>query len=149
MKSMAQGGKTVTILVVDDDDIDAKSIERAFRGADIENPIERAVSGVDALALLRGEQGKEKLPKPYLMLVDLNMPRMNGLELIKEVRNDPEFKDTVIFVLTTSKTPEDMSKAYDLSIAGYVVKETVGHEFIKLVEMIDCYWRVISLSKQA
>jgi len=133
----------VTILVVDDDDVDAKGIERAFRKAKIANPIERADSGVEALEILRGEHPDITLRTPYLLLVDLNMPRMSGLELIKEMREDSKLRSTIAFVLTTSKAEEDKEAAYGLNIAGYIVKEKVGQDFVKLVNMVEHYWKVI------
>ncbi len=142
MKTM---NKDVTIIVVDDDDIDAKGIERAFRKAHISNPIVRAESGIEALQMLRGTDGVEKINKPYILLVDLNMPRMNGIEFIQELRHDEMLKDSVAFVLTTSKAEEDKAAAYDLNIAGYIVKENVGQDFMHLVGLIDHYWRLIEL----
>ncbi len=145
MNSKIEIDKTVTIMVIDDDDVDAKAIERAFRKAKIANPIVRARSGVDALEILRGENGKEKLQKPYLLLVDLNMPRMNGIEFMKEMRADKTIHTAVAFVLTTSKAQEDKAASYEYNIAGYIVKEKVGEDFIKLVDMIEHYWRIIEL----
>lgn len=129
----------VTILVVDDDDVDAKGIERAFRKEKIANLIMRAESGVEALELLKAG----KVAKPHLLLVDLNMPRMSGLELIAEIRADEKLAKTIAFVLTTSKAQEDKQAAYELNIAGYIVKEKVGKDFINLVELMEHYWRVI------
>jgi CheY-like chemotaxis protein len=141
-KGVAKG---VSILLVEDDDGDAKAMERAFRRAKIANPLHRAIDGYDALDLLRGEHGKQKLPQPYLLLVDLNMPRMNGIQLLEELRRDPVLKRTIAFVLTTSKREEDKLAAYNLNIAGYILKQTADEDLLRLVELIDCYWRIVEM----
>jgi CheY-like chemotaxis protein len=135
----------VHLLLVEDDDGDAKAIYRAFARAKISNPITRAIDGVEALEYLRGENGKPKLPRPYLMLVDMNMPRLSGIELVRTLRGDPELRDSVVFMLTTSKRDEDKLAAYDLNVAGYVVKETAGADFMSLVDLMDRYWRIVVL----
>lgn len=137
--------KALNIVLVEDDDGDAKAVKRAFHKAKISNTIIRAEDGIDALEMLRGENGKEKVPGPFILLVDLNMPRMNGIELVKEIRKDAKLKKSIIFILTTSKREEDMSAAYELNVTGYIVKETAGRDFLNLVDMIDSYWRIVEL----
>jgi CheY-like chemotaxis protein len=137
--------KPLNILLVEDDDGDAKGVRRAFDKVKIANPMRRAVDGIEALDILRGANGNEKLSSPYLLLVDLNMPRMNGIKLVKALRDDDELKRSVVFVLTTSKSQEDEMAAYDLNVAGYIVKETAGHDFLSLVSLMDCYWRIVEL----
>ncbi|MBU2891796.1 response regulator [Colwellia sp. D2M02] len=133
--------KPATILLVEDDDIDAMSVERAFKKLKIGNPIIRAKDGVIALELLKNGS----IDKPYIMLLDLNMPRMGGLELLAELRNDKNLKNSVVFVLTTSKDDEDKLAAYDKNIAGYIVKEKLQHGFDELVKLLDHYWRIVEL----
>ena len=133
------------ILLVEDDDGDAKAMERAFKRAKIANPLRRAIDGVHALEILRGENGEEKLAKPFLLLVDLNMPRMNGIQLLEELRNDPILKRTIVFVLTTSKREEDKLAAYDFNIAGYILKQTADDDILNLIDLIGCYWRIVEL----
>lgn len=135
----------VNILLVEDDDGDAKAVRRAFSKAKIANPILRAVDGIEALEMLRGENGREKLPKPNILLVDLNMPRMNGFQLVKALRADPELKRSIVFLLTTSKSEEDKAAAYDLNVAGYIIKQNAGVDFLNLVGMIDSYWRIVEM----
>lgn len=137
--------KTVHILMVEDDDVDAHGLERAFKRARIANPLQRAQDGLHALAMLRGEDGYKKIPHPYFLLVDINMPRMGGIEFITELRKDPALKSAIVFVLTTSKHDEDMTAAYNLNIAGYIVKENAGDDFMRLVELLDSYWRVVEI----
>ena len=137
--------RTVTLLLVDDDDGDARSVQRAFASARIANPIVRAIDGIDALDILRGNNGKTKLTPPYLLLVDLNMPRMNGIELVEALRQDHDLHSCIVFVLTTSSRDEDKVAAYDLNVAGYIVKEHAGQDFQRLIDMMQCYWRVVEL----
>jgi CheY-like chemotaxis protein len=137
--------RTVNVLLVDDDDGDAKSVQRAFRSASIVNPIVRAIDGVDALDILRGMNGKTKLNAPYLLLVDLNMPRMNGIELVEALRKDRDLRSGIVFMLTTSSRDEDKLAAYDLNVAGYIVKQRAGEDFQRLIDMMQGYWRIVEL----
>ena len=132
----------IKVLLVEDDDGDAKAIKRAFSKAKIANPIVRAIDGVEALELLRGNNA---ITKPFIMLVDLNMPRMDGISLIKEVRGDNKLKHAIIFVLTTSKKDEDKIAAYDLNVAGYILKERAGEDFLNITELLDAYWRIVEM----
>ncbi|MGD8452836.1 MAG: response regulator [Phycisphaerae bacterium] len=135
--------RTVTVLLVEDDDIDRKVVHRAFAKHKIANPIVEARDGLEALEIIRGKNGTAPLPRPYLVLLDLNMPRMNGIEFLREVRGDNRLRDSVIFVLTTSRGEQDRVQAYELNVAGYMVKADAGAEFINAVEMLDHYWRVV------
>ncbi len=134
----------VHILLIDDDDVDIMAIKRAFRESKIGNPLLVAHDGIEALEMLRG-QGVPAVPKPYIILLDLNMPRMNGVEFLTEIRNDPEHSRATIFVLTTSSAEEDKLAAYRKCIAGYIVKSNVGLDFIRLVKMLDAYWMVVEI----
>jgi len=134
--------KTVNVLLVEDDEIDVMAVKRAFRKLKIANPLIVAHDGAEALAILRGE-GKESAPRPRLLLVDLNMPGMGGIEFIRELRNDRDLNDTIVFVLTSSKLDRDRVDAYNLNVAGYIVKTNVGQDFLELVSMLDHYWRVV------
>ena len=133
----------VNILLLEDDDGDAKAIKRALRKAKVANPITRAIDGVEALEILEGRNGKPQLPGPHMLLVDINMPRMDGIEFLRELRSKPELKRSIAFVLTTSSRDEDVIAAYDLNVAGYVLKNNAGNDFLELIELLDCYWRVV------
>lgn len=137
--------RPVNILLVEDDDGDAKAVRRAFQKAKIANPFVRAVDGLDALDILRGANGKAKVEAPYLLLVDLNMPRMGGIQLIRELRADEQLRQSIAFILTTSSSDEDKEAAYDLHVAGYIVKATAGQDFLNLTDLVDCYWRIVEL----
>ena len=137
--------QTVTVLLVDDDDVDVKAVRRAFRKAKIANPMQVARDGVEALAMLRGEEGHTALSRPYIIILDLNMPRMDGREFLTELRKDPIHHDAVVFVLTTSQADEDRAASYDKNVAGYIVKSDVGEGFLNVTNLLDCYWRVVLL----
>jgi CheY-like chemotaxis protein len=143
--SATADGKPLNILLVEDDDGDAKALQRAFRSAKIANPMLRAVDGMEALEILRGTNGRDKPPFPLLLLVDLNMPRMNGLQFVQALRQDDALRQLVVFILTTSKREEDKMAAYNLNVAGYILKATAGQDFLNLVNLVDCYWRMVEL----
>lgn len=137
--------KEVKILLLEDDDGDAKAVDRAFKKSKIANEIIRASDGLEALEMLRNPGHERFVTKPYILLVDINMPRMDGLSFIQELRNDPDLRRALAFVLTTSKSDEDKTAAYDLNVAGYIVKEKAGQDFLRLTELMDCYWRIIEV----
>jgi CheY-like chemotaxis protein len=137
--------KPINILLIDDDDVDAKALERAFRHGRIANSIVRAVDGIDALEMLKGTNGKTKPASPRIILADVNMPRMNGIELVQALRNDEELRRSIVFILTTSQRDEDKRAAYDLNVAGYIVKARVAEDFRNLVSLLDSYGRIVEL----
>jgi CheY-like chemotaxis protein len=131
--------KSIQILLVDDDDVDAMGFKRSLRKNKIDNPILRAHDGVEALEILRA-QNTEKQPKlPVLIFLDLNMPRMNGIEFLDMLRGDATLKSHIVFVLTTSDDAKDRNAAYDKYISGYIVKSKAGENFIHLTSLIDDY----------
>jgi CheY-like chemotaxis protein len=127
------------ILLVEDDDVDAEVVVRAFRRQDLRNPFTIVPNGVEALHALRGEEGYERLPRPLFILLDINMPRMNGLEFLHTIRRDPELKRSIVFVLTTSNNDEDKLAAYDEHIAGYLLKENAGEDFKNVIRLLNTY----------
>ena len=133
----------ITIFLVEDDDIDAEAVKRAFRKQRIANPVVRARDGVQALAMLRDNDPAPAVPRPFIILLDLKMPRMDGIEFLRELRDDPALRRSIVFVLTTSDDDRDKWAAYDKNIAGYLVKARVGKDFINLVNMLGHYWRYI------
>ena len=139
------GREPLKVILVEDDDVDARAVRRAFDKAGVLNEILRVCDGVEALELLRSERGLSAPPKPWVLLVDINMPRMNGLDFVRELRADPALKDSVVFILTTSNLDEDKAQAYDLNVAGYIVKSRAGEEFLKLADLLGSYWRLVEL----
>lgn len=133
----------VTILLIEDDEIDIRLLKRTFQKLEISNPLRIARDGQHALDVLRGRNGEEKLSPPYLILLDINMPRMNGIEFLAELRADDDLKHAIVFILTTSSAEEDRVKAYDYNIAGYILKSNSNDSFLDSIAMIDQYWKVI------
>jgi CheY-like chemotaxis protein len=142
---LSERDREVSVLLVDDDDVDVMAVKRAFQAARISNPITVARDGVEGLARLRGDDGMPKLKRPYVIVLDLNMPRMDGIEFLTELRADEEHHDAVVFVLTTSKDDTDRSRSYDKNVAGYILKSEVGEGFLRLTELLDNFWRVVLL----
>jgi CheY-like chemotaxis protein len=142
-------GSTVTILVVDDDMVDRMAIRRSFRALKIGNPVVEAGNGIEGLDRLRGSNGADKLPQPVLVLLDLNMPQMGGIEFLEEVRADPLLQPLLIFVLTTSSADEDRMRAYAKNIAGYVLKQRPGQSFVDAIGMLEHYWRIVEFPVMA
>ncbi|TWT77887.1 Response regulator rcp1 [Posidoniimonas polymericola] len=134
--------REVQILLVEDDDVDAEAVCRAFEKVRIGNRIVRAKDGVEALCILRGEH-QLQVGRPCVILLDLNLPRMNGIEMLRELRADPALSDRLVFVLTTSDTDSDKVAAYQEHVAGYVVKSRAGSDFAGLTQLLDHYWRIV------
>jgi CheY-like chemotaxis protein len=133
----------VTILLVDDDKVDTMAVRRSFQALNITNPVIEARNGIEALDRLRGQNGYEKVPRPCLVMLDLNMPRMGGIEFLSELRGDPALRRILVFVMTTSAAAEDRVKAYDLNVAGYMLKHRPGQSFLKAIGMLQHFWRVV------
>ena len=135
-----------TILLVDDDEVSVLAFERAVAAQHITANIVVARDGDEALVLLR-EPGR--ITPPFVIVLDLNMPRMSGIEFLEELRSDPELDDSVVFVLTTSDDEADKSRAYHQHIAGYVVKADPATGFMEAIRMLQAYWRVVELPMMA
>jgi CheY-like chemotaxis protein len=134
--------KQLNILVVDDDEVDVMNVQRAFTKGNITNPIFVAGDGIAGLEMLRGDV----FPKVNrLVLLDLNMPRMNGIEFLRELRGDPSLKATTVVVLTTSNDTRDKVEAYNLNVAGYLTKPVTFGNFVDLMVTLNKYWTVVEL----
>ena len=137
--------RPVKVLLVEDDDVDAKAVERSFRAAKVANKLVRVRDGIEGLAVLRGATSQASLPPPRIVLLDIQLPRMDGHEFLAELRADPTIASTVVFVLTTSEAEEDRAEAYRHNVAGYIVKSRAGEGFLDLTSMIGAYWRLVEL----
>jgi CheY-like chemotaxis protein len=135
----------LTIVLVEDDSVDAEAVIRAFRKRRIANRIVWAADGLDGLAVLRGESPGRVVARPFVILLDLNMPRMNGIEFLCALRGDPALRDSIVFVLTTSRDERDVVAAYERNVAGYLVKESVGSDFEGVLGTVECYWKYVVL----
>jgi CheY-like chemotaxis protein len=140
--------KRVPILLVEDDFIDVKTVRRAFKKNKVINPLHVCNNGEEALAYLRREGNyadKDKSPRPGLILLDLNMPVMNGIELLQIIKNDDELKHIPVVVLTTSKDENDRVETFNLSVAGYIIKPVDFDRFLEAVKIINLYWSLSEL----
>ena len=136
----------LNILLVEDDEIDVMNIRRAFKTNRITNPLHTAANGADALAILRGEAGDPPMPRDRrIVLLDLNMPRMGGIEFLRALRDDPALRATTVIVLTTSDEERDKIDAYRLNVAGYIVKPVTMMAFVEVMATLNKYWTVSEL----
>lgn len=134
----------ICLFVVEDDDVDFLTVQRSLRKKRIANPVIRARDGVEALEML----AQEKVPKPFIILLDLQMPRMTGIEFLRQLRSNPaynSFNNSVVFVLSTSNDEQDILNSYKEFVAGYFVKEETGDGFLQMADMLDGYWKIVHL----
>jgi CheY-like chemotaxis protein len=134
--------RALNILLVDDDEIDVMTVRRAFSRANIANQIYVATDGIQALEMLRNDG----IPATRrLVLLDLNMPRMNGIELLRELRNDPALHMLTVIVLTTSNEDRDRVDAFQLNVAGYLLKPVTFHAFAEVMATLNKYWTLMEM----
>ena len=134
--------KQLNILLVEDDQVDVMNVKRAFEKNRISNPLFVAGDGVDALEKLRdGSVPGDR----RLVLLDLNMPRMSGIEFLREVRRDPALQHTPVVVLTTSNDERDKIEAYNLNVAGYLLKPVTFVNFVEVMAALNKYWSLVEL----
>lgn len=129
------------ILVIDDDYLDVMTLKRAFKEAEVTNPLVVASNGEEALVYLRNLEN----PKPSLIVLDLNTPRMNGLEFLQIIKADPQWRRIPVIVLTTSNHEHDRQQSYEFSVAGYIVKPMDYDAFVQIVKTIAAYWMLSEL----
>ena len=135
--------KVINILLVDDDEVDVMTVKRAFARANISNPIFVATNGLEALEMLR----KDAIPaKRRLVLLDINMPKMNGIEFLRELRADPELQSITVVALTTSNADRDRVEAYKLNVAGYLLKPVTFQQFAEVMATINKYWALMEMA---
>ena len=132
----------LNILLVDDDEVDVMTVKRAFAKANIANQVFVATDGIEALELLRTDGIP---PSRRLVLLDLNMPRMNGIEFLREVRSDPALQPLTVVVLTTSNEDRDRVDAYQLNVAGYLLKPVTFHSFADVMSTLNKYWTLMEM----
>lgn len=134
--------RTINIFLVEDDTVDVMNVQRAFEKANITNPIFVAENGLEALKKLRnGDVPLQRL----LILLDLNMPRMNGIEFLRELRSDDELAHLPVVVLTTSNDERDRIEAYNLNVAGYIVKPVTFLNFLEAMTTLNKYWKLVEM----
>lgn len=135
-------GSQLNILLVEDDELDIMNVKRAFEKNHITSPLFVAGNGIEALQMLRS--GSIPIER-RLVLLDLNMPRMNGIEFLRAVRADPELRNLVVVVLTMSDSDRDRIDAYDLNIAGYLAKPVTFADFSNLMVTLAKYWTIVQM----
>ena len=134
--------KMLNILLVEDDEVDVMNVKRAFEKNRITNPLYVAGDGIEGLRMLRsGEVPQER----RIVLLDLNMPKMNGIEFLREVRADAALQHTPVVVLTTSNDERDKINAYNLNVAGYLLKPVTFINFVELMAALNKYWTLVEL----
>ncbi|MGR3311383.1 MAG: response regulator [Candidatus Brocadiales bacterium] len=130
------------ILLVEDDSVDAMTVKRALKEIKVTNQLDIVGNGEEALVFLRNE----KNGKPGIILLDLNMPKMNGLEFLKVAKQDDQLKKIPVIVLTTSREEQDRIESFSLGVAGYMIKPVDYLQFVEVVRAIDLYWTLSELS---
>lgn len=138
----------INILLVEDDEVDVMTVQRAFKKGNIINPLFLAGNGIEALTMLRGEPGKPSIipAERRIILLDLNMPKMNGLEFLHELRADPQLRHIPTIVLTTSNEERDRVQAYELNVAGYILKPVTFSIFVDLMITLNKYWTLCEMT---
>jgi CheY-like chemotaxis protein len=135
-------GRELHIVLVEDDDVDVMTVRRAFEKNRMTNPLYVASNGMEALELLRSGT----IPSARrLILLDLNMPKMNGIEFLRELRADPQLQSSSVVVLTTSNEERDVVEAYRLHVAGYLLKPVTFESFVELMGTLNKYWTLVEL----
>ncbi len=132
------------VLLVEDDSIDAMTVRRAFRDLKVANPLKHTINGEEALAYLQDEAND----KPCVILLDLNMPKMNGAEFLKVAKADPVLRKIPVIVLTTSSEERDVVESFRLSVAGYIIKPVDYRKFVEAIQTIDMYWTLSELPQE-
>ena len=134
--------RTLNILLVEDDEVDVMNVRRAFERNNVSNPLYVAGNGIEALEMLRnGTVPSER----RLILLDLNMPKMNGIEFLQALRADPELSSAPVVVLTTSNDDQDKIDAYNLNVAGYLLMPVTFSNFCERMTTLNKYWTLVEL----
>ena len=139
--------RIINILLVEDDEVDVMNVKRAFQKYKITNPLYVAGNGIEALEMLQWQNGKPpQVPETRrLILLDLNMPKMNGLEFLYEIRENDVLKRTPVIVMTTSDEDRDRIEAYNLNVAGYILKPVTFGNFAEVMVALNKYWTLCEM----
>ncbi|WP_426059581.1 response regulator [Hymenobacter sp. B1770] len=144
---MSSDHPTPSILLVEDDQMDVMNVQRELRRQNIDVPLVHARNGRDALKMLRGEGDEPKIARPDVVMLDINMPRMNGLELLEVLRSDPEFVSLNVFIMTTSDLESERLKAKHLAVSGYIIKPLSFDKFGEGGTSVDGFSLFLDLLK--
>jgi CheY-like chemotaxis protein len=135
----------MNILLVEDDDVDAQILKRGLKKIGHVGSFVRATDGAEALELLDKDTRDPCLPKPHVVLLDINMPRMNGHEFLEKIRTTPQLKQTCVFVFSTSNNRTDVERAYENNANGFIVKPQSAADMQAILTMIRNFWEICSL----
>ncbi|WP_310412420.1 MULTISPECIES: response regulator [unclassified Chamaesiphon] len=138
----------LNILLVEDDEVDVMTVQRAFKQSKITNPLYIAGNGSEALAMLRGKTGEPALipSDRRLVLLDLNMPAMNGLDFLRQLRSDAEIGRIPVIIITTSDEKKYLTDAYELNVSGYLKKPSTYDKFVELIVVLNDYWTACEMN---
>ncbi|MFZ4796892.1 MAG: response regulator [Bacteroidia bacterium] len=134
--------KMINILMVEDDEVDIMNVRRAFKKNNVTNPLHVTNNGIEALEYLKELDEKAPLKMPKIILLDLNMPKMGGIEFLRELRKIEHLKTISVFVMTTSNEDNDKVEAYNLNVAGYILKPLSMDQFMDVVSTLNSYWKL-------
>ncbi|MCF2872068.1 response regulator [Octadecabacter sp. G9-8] len=138
---------TVSFLLVDDDIVSIMSMKRTIKKLRLLNPVVVAGDGLEALDILRQTGDVPEIKHPFIVILDLNMPRMSGHAFMKEIRNDPALSDTIVFIMSTSDSAQDVEEAYRANVAGYILKDGKPNTFRDALELLGTYSEIVLLPK--
>lgn len=140
--------RPINILLVDDDEVDVMNVKRAFRKMNLDHPLFVARNGLDALQILRGTRDEPSVVPSdrRMVLLDINMPKMNGLEFLAELRADPKLRSTPVVILTTSDDDYDRTEAYRFNVAGYILKPVTFSHFLETMDALNKYWALCEMA---
>lgn len=140
----------LNILLVEDDEVDVMNVQRALKKNNSTASLSRAANGIEALAILRGNSHiSPKHNSKLLILLDLNMPEMGGLEFLKELRADPALRNLPVVILTTSMQDSEIAAAYEYHVAGYIIKPIGFSSFVEKIDALNRYWSMSELPTSA
>jgi CheY-like chemotaxis protein len=134
--------RTLNILLVEDDEVDVMNVQRSFKKNNISNPLYVAGNGVEALEMLRNGSVPTQ---NRLILLDINMPKMNGIEFLRALRADPALRASPVVVLTTSNDDRDRMESFQLNVAGYLLKPVTFSSFVELMLALNKYWMLVEM----
>lgn len=140
---MPEAGRPIDILLIEDNPHDVRLTMEAFKDAKVSNNLTVAADGEEALKVLRREGEYAGSPRPDLILLDLNLPKKSGREVLEEIKHDPDLLRIPVVVLTTSENEKDILRAYELHVNAYVTKPVDLDQFIKIVEAVEDFWLTV------
>jgi two-component system, chemotaxis family, response regulator Rcp1 len=136
-------GRPIVILLVEDNLGDVRLTQEAFKEGRVSNLLIVAGDGIEAMSILRRKEPHSESPRPDLVLLDLNVPRMDGRQVLAEIKSDADLKRIPVIILTTSKAEEDILRTYDLNANCYITKPVDFDNFLSVVKTIDEFWLTV------